>query len=135
MHALLLSVKRSPPGAARGWRGRLASALGMLLLCTGTASAHHGWSEYEARRPLTLSGAIVESGYDNPHGFVRIKTADRVWRVILAPPARMDARGLPRANLKPGVKATVVGYAHRSEANELRAERITLEGGAVVELR
>jgi hypothetical protein len=29
----------------------------------------------------------------------------------------------------------VVGYPHRKEAQEMRAERITLEGGQPVELR
>ena len=110
-------------------------ALAAGLLGSGIASAHHGWSEDDAGKPLTLSGSIMESGYDNPHGFVRLKTADRVWRVILAPPSRMESRGLPRAGLKPGVNATVVGYPHRTDAQELRAERITLEGGSAVELR
>jgi hypothetical protein len=36
--------------------------------------------------------------------------------------------------LKPGVEATVVGYPNRSDANEMRAERITI-GGKTVELR
>lgn len=109
--------------------------LAASLSGAGIAFAHHGWSEYDAGKALTLSGSILESGYDNPHGFVRLKTADRVWRVILAPPSRMESRGLPRGGLKPGVNATVVGYPHRTDAQELRAERITLEGGSAVELR
>lgn len=111
------------------------AALFSLGFAAGSALAHHGWSEYDAKKSMTLTGAIVEYGYDNPHGFVVIKAGDRVWRVILAPPSRLDARGLPRTSLKPGMNATVVGYPHRREANELRAERITLEGGSAVELR
>jgi len=107
----------------------------VLLLAAGRASAHHGWSEYDAGRTLTVTGAILESGYDNPHGFVRLKAGDKVWRVILAPPSRMESRGLPKGNLKVGATATVVGYPHRKEAQEMRAERITLEGGQPVELR
>ena len=107
----------------------------VLLLAAGRASAHHGWSEYDAGRTLTVTGAILESGYDNPHVFVRLKAGDKVWRVILAPPSRMESRGLPKGNLKVGATATVVGYPHRKEAQEMRAERITLEGGQPVELR
>jgi len=113
--------------------GLLAAAV--LFLAAGGASAHHGWSEYDAGRTLTVTGAILESGYDNPHGFVRLKAGDKVWRVILAPPSRMESRGLPKGNLKAGATATVVGYPHRKEAQEMRAERITLEGGQPVELR
>jgi hypothetical protein len=123
-----------PASPAAGTVTRLATAV-LLLLATGGAAAHHGWTEYDAGRTLTVTGAILESGYDNPHGVVRVKAADRVWRVVLAPPSRMESRGLPRAALKPGVTATVVGYPHRKDAQEMRAERITLEGGQPVELR
>ncbi|MBC7780016.1 MAG: hypothetical protein H7125_07910 [Proteobacteria bacterium] len=105
------------------------------MLFAGSVLAHHGWNEYDANKPLTLSGAVIDSGYDNPHGFVRMKAGDRTWRVILAPPSRMEARGLPRGTLKPGVAISVVGYPHRTDAQELRAERITVESGSAVELR
>jgi hypothetical protein len=118
-------------------RRRVSMAAGALLLlgAASAARAHHGWSEYDAGRALTLTGAIVEAGYDNPHGFVRIKAGDRILRVILAPPSRMESRGLPRDALKPGVNVTVVGYPHRKDAQEMRAERLWLQGGQPVELR
>ena len=99
----------------------------LAALVATTASAHHGWSEYNADKPLTLSGTIEESGYMQPHGFVRLKTADKTWLVVLAPPGRMENRGLPKENLAVGGQATVVGYPHRSNASELRAERITIK--------
>jgi hypothetical protein len=115
--------------------GAALLAAAVLFLAAGGAAAHHGWSEYDAGRTLTVTGAILESGYENPHGFVRLKAGDKVWRVILAPPSRMESRGLPKGNLKAGATATVVGYPHRKDAQEMRAERITLEGGQPVELR
>ena len=106
----------------------------LAALVATTASAHHGWSEYNADQPLTLAGTIAESGYMQPHGYVRLKTPDKTWLVVLAPPSRMENRGLPKANLAVGTQATVVGYAHRSKADELRAERITIKD-ATTELR
>jgi hypothetical protein len=53
---------------------------------------------------------------------------------VLAPPSRMENRGLPREWLKPGVTATVVGYPNRNKPEEMRAERILLNG-KTVELR
>lgn len=103
-------------------------------LVASTASAHHGWSEYDADKPLTLSGTIAESGYLQPHGYVRLKTADKSWLVVLAPPGRMENRGLPKADLAVGKQATVHGYPHRSKPAELRAERITI-GDKSTELR
>jgi hypothetical protein len=107
---------------------RLLLAALLALSGAGSALAHHGWSEYDASRELTLSGTIVESGYENPHGFVQLRAGDRLWRVILAPPLRMESRGLPRTGLRPGTAVTVFGYPHRRDAAELRAERIMIDG-------
>lgn len=106
----------------------------LTLLLAAQASAHHGWSEYNADQPLQLSGTIEESGYTHPHGYVRLKTADKTWLVVLAPPTRMQSRGLPNAALAKGNTATVVGYQNRTKPEELRAERITI-GEKTTELR
>jgi hypothetical protein len=99
-----------------------------------TASAHHGWSEYNADKPLQLSGTIQEAGYVQPHGWIRLKSGDKNWLVVLAPPGRMESRGLPKGMLSVGASASVYGYPHRSKGDEMRAERITI-GGKTTELR
>lgn len=111
------------------------SVLALALAGTaGAAMAHHGWSGYDADKVLNLTGTIQEAGYEHPHGFVKLQTKDKVWLAVLAPPYRMENRGLPREQLKPGVQATVVGYPNRSDPNEMRAERIIING-KTVELR
>lgn len=100
----------------------------LALLGTSPAVAHHGWSGYDASRELTLTGTIKEAGYEHPHGSVRLQTADKTWIVVLAPPSRMENRGLRREMLAPGAQATVVGYPNRTDPDELRAERITISG-------
>lgn len=97
--------------------------------------AHHGWSSYDADKALTLTGIIRESGYEHPHGHVRLEVEGaRTWLVVLAPPSRMEHRGLPASALKAGTRATVVGYPSRNDPVEMRAERITVNG-KTVELR
>ena len=108
----------------------LAAALALPVV----ASGHHGWSEYDASKTLKLTGKIVESGYEHPHGHVRLETEGKTWQVVLAPPSRMERRGLDKAALKPGATVTVEGYANREKPDELRAERILVEGKNV-ELR
>jgi hypothetical protein len=105
-----------------------------MLLAAGLAHAHHGWSEYDSANTLKLDGVIKESGYEHPHGHVQLETPGKTWLVVLAPPSRMSARGLPAADLKPGTKVGIVGYANRNKPEELRAERITI-GSKTVELR
>lgn len=107
---------------------RLLEALGFsTLLVASTVFAHHGWSEYDSSKPLQLNGTIEESGYSHPHGFIRLKTDDKTWSVVLAPPSRMENRGLSREMLSVGKRATVVGYQNRNNPDELRAERITVD--------
>ena len=96
--------------------------------------AHHGWSEYDSANTLKLTGKIIESGYEHPHGHVRLETPGKTWNVVLAPPSRMERRGLEQGMLKPGGSAIVEGYANRNKPEELRAERITI-GGKTFELR
>ena len=98
------------------------------------ASAHHGWSEYDSSKVLKLTGKIVESGYEHPHGHIRFEAPGKTWNVILAPPSRMENRGLPKEWLKPGSSATVEGYPNRNKPEEMRAERIIING-KTVELR
>ena len=105
-----------------------------FLAVPALALAHHGWSEYDSSRLLKLTGKVVESGYEHPHGHIRLQAADKVWSVVLAPPSRMEYRGLSKAMLQPGATATVEGYANRSKPEEVRAERITVQG-KTVELR
>lgn len=111
-----------------------ALLFGAVLTLSATAQAHHGWSEYDAGRALTLTGEVAESGYMHPHGYVKLKTPDKTWIVVLAPPSRMERRGLAREALAVGAMVTVVGHPHRDTADELRAERITAAGNTV-ELR
>ena len=108
--------------------------LAALVAFPVAAGAHHGWSEYDSSKLLKLTGKIVEAGYEHPHGHVRLETPGKTWTVVLAPPSRMENRGLPKDWLKPGAGATVEGYANRDKPDELRAERIKVDG-KTIELR
>lgn len=95
---------------------------------------HHGWSEYDSSKALRLTGKVIESGYEHPHGHIRLETPGKVWNVVLAPPSRMERRGLAKGALKPGTLVTVEGYPNRGKPEEMRAERISIQD-KVVELR
>jgi hypothetical protein len=105
-----------------------------VVLTASAAIAHHGWSEYDSTQTLTLTGKIIESGYEHPHGHIRLETPGKTWHVVLAPPTRMENRGLPRESLKVGNIVTVIGYPNRGKPDEMRAERITAQE-KTVELR
>jgi hypothetical protein len=114
---------------------KATAILAAVAACAASvALAHHGWSEYDANSPLTLTGAIKESGYEHPHGHIRLAAPGKVWLVVLAPPSRMENRGLSKEALRVGSEVTVTGYPNRNKPEEMRAERITADG-KTVELR
>jgi hypothetical protein len=98
---------------------------------SGVAAAHHGWSGYDSGTPLNLTGVIKESGYEHPHGHIRLEVPGKTWVVVLAPPSRMERRGLPPNDLAVGTKVTVVGYPNRTDPVEMRAEHITVNGKTI----
>ena len=100
---------------------RLAGAVALAaFIIPVQATAHHGWSEYDSAKALKLTGKIVQSGYEHPHGHIRFEvkgggatagegaTTGKTWNVVLAPPSRMENRGLQKEWLKPGASANVL---------------------------
>lgn len=119
-------------------RALFNATFGLTLLLAASATsgvaAHHGWTGYDDKSPQNLTGTIKASGWENPHGFVDLDVNGKVWRVVLAPPSRMESRGMAKEMLKPGTTATVMGFPNKTVATELRAERITI-GDKTTELR
>jgi hypothetical protein len=108
---------------------RLSVLLTFLVLGTGLLYAHHGWTGYDETKLVQYTGVIKEAGYENPHGFVKIEDDKRAtWNVVLAPPTRMESRGLTKDKLKVGATVTIAGYQHKQTKDEIRAERITIDG-------
>ena len=112
----------------------LALAGALLISATGAALAHHGWGSYETTKVFIITGPVLESRYQNPHGEIWLDHAGKRWTITLAPTTRMGARGLAAAQLAVGQTVTVEGYPNKSQDAEMRAERITV-AGKTVELR
>lgn len=100
----------------------------VLLVFPSFTLYHHGWANYDQKKKLDYKGTIVESVYENPHATAKVKTDNKTWLVILAPTSRMEARGVSVEMLKKGNSIQVVGYPHKNIKNEMRAERILIDG-------
>lgn len=104
------------------------------LLPGGLALAHHGWGSYDASRQFSMTGPVQRTDWQNPHVVVAVTDSGKNWEAVLAPPFRMNARGLEPDMIKPGTQVTLVGYPSTRVENEMRAERIVV-GGRTFELR
>lgn len=106
----------------------LAIAIAAAALLTGAAAAHHGWGSYDAAKPVTVTGPILTSKYENPHATLTVRAGDRVWTVTLAPTFRMTNRGALADIVAVGKTISAYGYPSTVEKDEMRAERITVDG-------
>jgi hypothetical protein len=95
-----------------------------FALLTSAAFAHHGWGSYDASKPVTVTGPILTSKFENPHATMTVRGNDKVWTVTLAPTSRMNSRGATAV----GQNVSAYGYPSTVEKDEMRAERITVNG-------
>ncbi|MDQ2955016.1 MAG: DUF6152 family protein [Pseudomonadota bacterium] len=102
--------------------------LAALLALTSAAAAHHGWGSYDAAKPVTVTGPILTSKYENPHATITVRATDKVWTVTLAPTSRMTNRGAINELVAVGKNISAYGYPSNVEKDEIRAERITVDG-------
>ena len=107
---------------------RFVTFLSVFALLTGAAFAHHGWGGYDAAKPVTVTGPIVTSKFENPHATITVKGSDKVWTVTLAPTSRMSSRGATEKVVAVGNNISAYGYPSTVEKDEMRAERITVDG-------
>ena len=96
--------------------------LALAALAPGTALAHHGWGGYDTSKSFTATGVITKSSFENPHCEIGMDVDGKHWRFVLAPPSRMQARGIAPEAIAPGTTCTVFGYPHTSNPDEARIE-------------
>ena len=112
----------------------LKSAAFLALACAAPALAHHGWSSYDATKVIRVTAPLSRVTWGNPHGSAQVIWQKRPWNVVLAPVARMEARGLTRAMLSSKAPVTLIGYPRRDGTREMRIETV-IASGKSVELR
>lgn len=114
---------------------RPATIATTVLLVTAAAAApsvaHHGWGSYDATKPVTVTGKITTLKYENPHATITVAAPDKVWTVTLAPTSRMQNRGALPEMVAVGQTIAAYGYPSTVEKDEIRAERITVDGKTV----
>ena len=106
-------------------------ALAALLALTGSAAAHHGWGSYDAAKAVTVAGPILTSKYENPHASITVRAPDKVWTVTLSPTSRMANRGAIAELVGVGKNISAYGYPSTVAQDEIRAERITVDGKTI----
>ena len=86
----------------------------VLFAVSGAVFAHHGGAQYDAKRPVTVTGTVTEYRFTNPHVQIhfdaKAENGDvEKWVAETASPQRLFSFGWNAKTLKPGDKITVTG--------------------------
>jgi hypothetical protein len=113
--------------------GLLAVAGGMLMVAS-PAMAHHSFAMFDRSRTVTLSGAVKDWQWVNPHTWLQLTVRDGSgaeveWSIEGRSPNVLSRRGWTRSLLSRGDKVTVVVYPLKSGEAGGAIVRLTLPGG------
>ena len=116
----------------------LLLVIGLGLLSCPLLRAHHAEAaEYDATKPVKVSGMLTKVEWQNPHVwfYVEVKEQDgklTTWGFSTAPPGALMRRGVTKTALKLGSVINVEGVRARDGSNNASARRITFADGTNV---
>ena len=108
---------------------------GALLGAATPLAAHHSFAaQYDASKPITLTGTVTKVEWMNPHArfYLDVKADDGSvtnWNLELASPNYLKRAGWSSTSLKEGDTVTVEGSLARSGANMANAATVKLADG------
>jgi hypothetical protein len=105
------------------------------LLFSSAAAAHHSWTaDYDAKKPVSVSGVVTKVEWTNPHTHFYIESKDEKgsvteWNFEMASTLALERSGWSRKTLQPGDRVTITGFGGRAVTERAIAQTITTADG------
>lgn len=109
-------------------------ALGLAATAVPVVAHHSFAAEFDANRPVKLSGTVTKMEWINPHSWIHIdvKNEDGTvteWMVEGGAPNALLRRGWNKNSLLPGTEIVVEGFQAKDGANRANGRDITFADG------
>lgn len=96
--------------------------------------AHHGASEYDMTKIVSLHGTVTELQFVNPHTLLVFTVKDDSgksveWQGELPSPNLLTRRGWSRSILKPGEQVTIIGAPARNGEKGMQIKKLVFPDG------
>ena len=116
-------------------RNALALLAGGLLCAALPASAHHSFAaEYDAQKPIKITGTVTKVEWMNPHIYYYVDSKDDSGKVTNfavegGTPNQLYRQGWRKDSLRIGDTITVSGFRAKNAENVGNGRSITLPDG------
>jgi hypothetical protein len=114
----------------------MRSTLAVLLtLAIAPLYAHHAFSaEFDAKKPVKMTGVVTRVEFINPHSWIHIDVKDETgkvtsWMIEGGSPNTLFRRGINKDSLPKGTVVVVDGYQAKDGSNRANGRDVTLEDG------
>src|SRR5262245_29830117 len=104
--------------------------IGLLLAAARPVVAHHAFSaEFDADKPIKLTGPVTRFEWTNPHAWIYIDAKDETgkvanWGFELGGASGLMRSGWTRFSLKPGDVVTIEGNRAKNGSNNANASTV-----------
>ena len=106
--------------------------LPVMVAAAVSAYAHHSFAaEFDANKPVNITGAVTKVEWQNPHVWFYVDVKDASgkvvnWGVEMGSPNGLMRAGWERNVMKPGDVVTVEGSRAKDDSNNANARSVTL---------
>jgi hypothetical protein len=103
--------------------------MGVFLAARPTVAHHAFAAEFDADKPVKLTGAVTRLDWTNPHAWIYVDIKDETgkvanWGFELASPNGLMRSGWTRFSLKAGDVVTIEGSRAKNGSNNANAQTV-----------